>query len=77
MHLIDNYCHAFSVLGIYANLKNVVRSSAAAAFLCMVRIGTRVVQLHSVYIGGVVGRGGGIVRFYEVLLMKLEVSNEN
>lgn len=77
MHLIDNYCHAFSVLGIYANLKNVVRSSAAAAFLCMVRIGARAVQLRSVYIGGVVGRGGGIVRFYEVLLMKLEVSNEN
>lgn len=63
--------------GIYANLKNVVRSSAAAAFLCMVRIGARVVQLHSVYIGGVVGRGGGIVRFYEVLLVKLEVSDEN
>lgn len=77
MHLIDNYCHAFSVLEIYANLKNVVRSSAAAAFLCMVRIGARVVQLHSVYIGGVVGCGGGIVRFYEVLLVKFEVSNEN
>lgn len=43
----------------------------------MVRIGARVVQLHSFYIGGVVGLGGGIVWFYEALLVKLEVSNEN
>lgn len=40
----------------------------------MVSMGARVVQLHKVFIlEGV----GGIVKFFGVLLLKLEVSNKN